>query len=944
MINKRQKQRESLQKEMTSRLRNHPRIPFDFDWQEYLEVNPSLRKKGIENEMLVLRHYIKVGYRTGTAYKANVIHEVNGNIADSKTITKTKTEISPRTDVLGSFPTKLPNKFEAWEKHANLRINYEESFNRIVDMVRINKPFTFIRISDGEYHNLFWKASPDKKVDKETLEKVSSCLSYILERKMAQIKEGENSNLLVGMQHGTQYDVHFLGELKKYKSIIDENHNSSVFSWAYVTDKILDLFCAIKESGNPVVVVGPDYLQNITEFNISSHIKTSADYSWRDQNRIDLEVISSISKYTNDGMMPIVLYACSVSGKMLMSNMYRRLGDKIVQLDMGSNLDPYANVLTRGWQVAEMSNSPQSDRREPIRRYQGASKKAFFESLGDRVGSKINEELFVYAYCEKHGITFGTVVDPWEHTDPLCEMSRYELHKSLYNFLGLPQSVQKNFASDEEVEWVKITDEYTKYDSTDLFTESFIETLREKFYQNTENVSRENLENIVVAVHIRRGDVGINNKLRYTPNSYYLDMIDRIRKKCPNAIINIFSDTAYQNEENTESLDEFKMKGCNLFINLREDETWKKMINSDILIMSKSSFSWVPALYNKNFVIYQNCWLKKLNEWVSNEDIDIDEKIETFIKKRTHELVDETSVDWKKKGNIYNEHHAQLPVVDVLDDRLRIYYSTRKDGKSRPVYIEVNPSKGMKTIKRQSEYLLELGKPGSFDWSGVMPTSIVNYKGKKYMYYIGWSQRLDVPYHNTLGLAISNDGITWEKCFDGPVLGTSSKEPGYVGTADVLIDNGTWKMWYLSCRDWFEHEGIMEPLYDIKYASSEDGINWLPSGKTAIHLLEDEGGISASRVVKTKQGYEMFFSARKRTGYRERKDMSYRIFKASSKDGITWERDPNPVISTSPQGWDDFMVCYPFICTYKESTYLFYNGNGFGRSGIGYAVKQLETT
>jgi predicted GH43/DUF377 family glycosyl hydrolase len=422
-------------------------------------------------------------------------------------------------------------------------------------------------------------------------------------------------------------------------------------------------------------------------------------------------------------------------------------------------------------------------------------------------------------------------------------------------------------------------------------------------------------------------------------------MISKIRNHYPDAVIEIFSDTAYQKDENVESLEAFKEIGCKLFVNLSEKETWKKLINSDILIMSKSSFSWVPAIYNKNLVIYQECWLKKVNEWVSNNDPDIDEKIRLFIEKRSLELKDETSRAWIKKGKIFsNQNHAQLPVVDILDDKLRIYFSTRKEGKSMPVYIEVSPDKHMKVIKQQSEPLLSLGNPGSFDWSGIMPTSIVNYNNQKYMYYIGWSQRQDVPYHNTLGLAISKDGVNWEKAFNGPVLGTSHKEPGYIGTADVMIEDGVWKMWYLSCRDWIkdEDEEKMEPIYDIKYATSNDGINWNPANCTAIHLLDDEGGLSAARVTKTASGYEMVFSARKKMGYRKNKEKSYRIFRAYSSDGINWSRENEPLISTSPSGWDDFMVCYPYVCDFKDTTYMFYNGNGFGRSGIGYAIKRKD--
>jgi hypothetical protein len=35
------------------------------------------------------------------------------------------------------------------------------------------------------------------------------------------------------------------------------------------------------------------------------------------------------------------------------------------------------------------------------------------------------------------------------------------------------------------------------------------------------------------------------------------------------------------------------------------------------------------------------------------------------------------------------------------------------------------------------------------------------------------------------------------------------------------------------------------------------------------------------------------------------------------------------------------MTCYPFVTAFDDRVHLFYNGNGFGRSGIGYAQLEL---
>lgn len=293
---------------------------------------------------------------------------------------------------------------------------------------------------------------------------------------------------------------------------------------------------------------------------------------------------------------------------------------------------------------------------------------------------------------------------------------------------------------------------------------------------------------------------------------------------------------------------------------------------------------------------------------------------------------------WTKQGNIFNKHHAQVPVVDTYDTFYRIYYSTRIDGKSNPMFIDIDKV-SFKVINESTAPILPLGNKGYFDWAGVMPTEIVNIGTAKYLYYIGWSNRIDVPYHNCLGLAIStDDGNTWQKVSDGPVFNTSRNEPGYIGTISVLGENDGLRGWYLSCRSWEEIDGIMEPIYDIKYATSKDGLSWTPTNITCIPLRENEGGISKASVITTTDGYEMWFSYRGKRNYRAKSDQSYRIGYAKSIDGLTWSREDSIELDISDSGWDSEMVAYPHVIVETDRLVMFYNGNKFGQTGIGYAT------
>lgn len=297
---------------------------------------------------------------------------------------------------------------------------------------------------------------------------------------------------------------------------------------------------------------------------------------------------------------------------------------------------------------------------------------------------------------------------------------------------------------------------------------------------------------------------------------------------------------------------------------------------------------------------------------------------------------------WEKNGIIFDKHHAQVPVVDEYDDFYRIYYSTRINGKSNPLFVDVDKKNPKKIIYEHTEPILKLGNPGSFDWAGIMPTDIIEVNSVKYLYYIGWSLRLDVPYHNNLGLAISTDnGNTWNKFSNGPVFSTNCVETGYIGTVEILIEDGVWRMWYLSCRDWVTSNGVMEPTYDIRYATSIDGITWEATNTVCIPLEDNEGGISSCRILKKNNEYMMWYSIRDVLDYRTNINHSYRIKTAKSFDGINWFKNKDIDLDISEENsWEDTMVCYPFIVERDDSLLMFYNGNGFGKTGVGYAIQK----
>jgi hypothetical protein len=149
-----------------------------------------------------------------------------------------------------------------------------------------------------------------------------------------------------------------------------------------------------------------------------------------------------------------------------------------------------------------------------------------------------------------------------------------------------------------------------------------------------------------VAIHIRRGDVEETNYYsnRYTGNAYYVKIIEKLNKTHDNCNICIFS-------QGSEGFDEFnQFENVKLMNDLDVLETFEYMCNSDILIMAKSSLSYLAGLYSKKEVYmqpFEHYTHSKLSRWkYTDELIDDDESL-------VESYTNITSNNMKNMNNIY---------------------------------------------------------------------------------------------------------------------------------------------------------------------------------------------------------------------------------------------------------------------------------------------------
>jgi hypothetical protein len=308
-------------------------------------------------------------------------------------------------------------------------------------------------------------------------------------------------------------------------------------------------------------------------------------------------------------------------------------------------------------------------------------------------------------------------------------------------------------------------------------------------------------------------------------------------------------------------------------------------------------------------------------------------------------------MNWNKLGfifkpstdSLWSKSHAQVPFAFPLDeDTLRIFYATRDEqSKSSVCFVDVEASNPTNIKYVHQQPCFQAGQLGYFDDMGTMPSWFLNDGERILLYYTAWNASKTASYRLSIGVAESLDnGLTFKRIYNGPILDRGIFDQIWVGQPCVIKENNMWKMWYLSCTKIEYINNHPEPFYDVKYATSTDGINWEKTGISCVGYNEFTDAIGRPSVIVENGIYKMFYAFRSAKNYRTDKSQSYRLGYAESLDGITWERKDQEIgIDKSATGWDSEMITYAHVISVKDKKLMFYNGNGFGASGFGVAIE-----
>ena len=286
------------------------------------------------------------------------------------------------------------------------------------------------------------------------------------------------------------------------------------------------------------------------------------------------------------------------------------------------------------------------------------------------------------------------------------------------------------------------------------------------------------------------------------------------------------------------------------------------------------------------------------------------------------------------QGSDWMASHAAYPTpLLVSPDRLRIFFNTRDaDNRGSVGWVDVDSSDPLRIRDCCRQAALGPGPLGSFDDRGISNGSVHRVGNEIWLYYMGWNKSADVPFRNAIGLAVSRDadGAKFERRFQGPLVDRSRFDPFTISYPFVVPGRAgvPWSMYYGTNRAGGDREDNMQ--HALTEATSDDGISWRPSGRDAIGLQPGEFGLSRPWELTLGGNRVLLFSVR-------RSRYTIGVAKYDRGNG-TWVRTSDNLLGPSREDWDSDATCYASVISLAGTRYMFYCGNGYGRTGFGVAV------
>ncbi|CAE7386567.1 unnamed protein product, partial [Symbiodinium pilosum] len=169
----------------------------------------------------------------------------------------------------------------------------------------------------------------------------------------------------------------------------------------------------------------------------------------------------------------------------------------------------------------------------------------------------------------------------------------------------------------------------------DLLTPSFLDQLRNSSPLMKRATPFYKTKKLRIAMHLRRGDLHIGSN-RGMPDEMYHQVLSTVRHAVgEEAELHVFSSTVPNYKPS--AFKSYHNRGAEVHLDGEEVDDWAHMMQADVLILSPSSFAWVPGVLNRNCVVGFSRYYP-LGHWTVHRDGDFSHsalaRLKTCIEER----------------------------------------------------------------------------------------------------------------------------------------------------------------------------------------------------------------------------------------------------------------------------------------------------------------------
>ena len=302
---------------------------------------------------------------------------------------------------------------------------------------------------------------------------------------------------------------------------------------------------------------------------------------------------------------------------------------------------------------------------------------------------------------------------------------------------------------------------------------------------------------------------------------------------------------------------------------------------------------------------------------------------------------------WRKLGRVLeaaggplSRSHVMVPTPHLMADRVRVFFASCDDDmRGRVFFADFAPEPPFALLQVSREPVLDVGPPGAFDCDGANPSQAIEIEGRLALLYLGWRRGpLETPYTLFGGVAFSDDqGLSFARTAT-PLLPPRPGERLFRTAPFVERDGAGWRMLYIGGDAFVAgQDGRRLPVYSLMEARSEDLMDW--SGPARVLMAPDadggELGFGRPLIYAVPGGARrLMLSLRTRSGYT--------LVETDAEVDPARRAPVTPVVPPPFEAWEAQMTCFGAPCVVGMNELLFYNGGGYGRTGLGLAWRPLS--